>query len=58
MLELSWPADHTGWRVETNAVDLSDANSWFTLPGSTVTNDLFLPVNPASRQVFFRLVFP
>jgi hypothetical protein len=44
--------------VETNAVDLSDANSWYTLPGSTMTNDLFLPVNPASRQVFFRLVFP
>jgi autotransporter-associated beta strand protein len=58
MLELSWPADHTGWRVETNAVDITDPNFWFTFPGSTTTNDLVLPINPASSQVFFRLVFP
>jgi hypothetical protein len=57
-LELSWPADHTGWRVETNAVDIADANSWFTLAGSATTNQMFLPVDGAAPQVFFRLVFP
>jgi autotransporter-associated beta strand protein len=57
-LELSWPSDHTGWRVETNAVDITDTNSWFTLPGSTTTNQVFIPINPTSSQVFFRLRFP
>ncbi len=57
-LELSWPADHTGWRVETNAVALDDALSWFTLPGSSATNLVTLPVNASETNVFFRLVFP
>jgi len=57
-LELSRPADHTGWRLETNAADIADANSWFTLPGSTTTNRMFLPFNPTGSNVFFPLVFP
>lgn len=57
-LALSWPSDHTGWHAETNAVDITDTNSWFTLPGSTTTNQVFLPINPAAGQVFFRLRFP
>lgn len=57
-LELNWPADHTGWRLETNAVSVADANAWFTLPGSTATNQLFLNIDPAQRNVFFRLLFP
>jgi autotransporter-associated beta strand protein len=57
-LELSWPSDHIGWRMETNAVNVADANSWFRLSGSVTTNQLFLPVDPASSNVFFRLVFP
>jgi autotransporter-associated beta strand protein len=57
-LQLSWPDDHIGWRIETNAVDITDPNSWFTLNGSSNTNQVFLPINPASSQVFFRMVFP
>jgi hypothetical protein len=57
-LELNWPSDHTGWRLETNAVSLADADAWFTLPGSTTTNQVFLNVDPAEGNVFFRLVFP
>ena len=57
-LQLSWPDDHIGWRIETNAVDITDPNSWFTLNGSSTTNQVFLPINPASSQVFFRIVFP
>ena len=57
-LQLSWPADHIGWRVETNAADITDANSWFTLPGSAATNQVFLPADATARNVFFRLVFP
>jgi autotransporter-associated beta strand protein len=57
-LELAWPLDHLGWRVETNAVSLMDSNSWFTLPGSTTTNQVFLNIDPVEGNVFFRLVFP
>lgn len=57
-LQLSWPSDHTGWRVETNAVDITDANSWFTLAGSSATNQLFLPYSTTDSNVFFRLTFP
>jgi autotransporter-associated beta strand protein len=56
-LTLSWPEDHRGWRVETNAANIADSNSWFTLPGSAATNMLFLPVH-GTGNVFFRLVFP
>lgn len=57
-LALSWPAEHTGWHVETNATDLADANAWFALAGTANTNQVFLPVDAASSNVFFRLVFP
>jgi autotransporter-associated beta strand protein len=57
-LALSWPADHTGWRLQSNSVDIGDTNSWFTLPGSTTTNQISLPVNPGVDSVFFRLIFP
>jgi autotransporter-associated beta strand protein len=57
-LQLSWPADHLGWRLETNAVSLVASNAWFPLAGSAATNQMFLPVDPTSSNVFFRLVSP
>lgn len=57
-LELNWPPDHTGWRLETNSVSLADSNAWFTLAGSISTNQVFLEVDPAEGNVFFRLLFP
>ncbi len=57
-LELSWPSAHTGWRLETNSVSVVDADGWFTLPGSTTTNQVFFSIDPAQSNVFFRLRFP
>ena len=57
-LTLSWPASHIGWRLETNASGLDVTNAWFTLPGSPLTNQSTLPVDAASTNVFFRLVYP
>ena len=57
-LELSWPEDHTGWRIETNVVGVAALNSWFPLSGSTTTNQISVPVSPSGPPVFFRLVFP
>jgi autotransporter-associated beta strand protein len=56
-LQLSWPADHVGWHIETNATDITDAGSWFVLPGSASTNKIFVPLS-TTGNTFFRLTFP
>jgi fibronectin type 3 domain-containing protein len=59
-LRLSWPQDHLGWSLEiqTNALNAGLGANWFVVPGSTVTNQLSLPINPANPSVFLRLVSP
>ena len=56
-LSLSWPTDHLGWRVETNAVSLAATNSWFTYPGSSSVTNLTIPIGTAGH-VFFRMAYP
>jgi fibronectin-binding autotransporter adhesin len=57
-LDLQWPADHTGWTLQTNSVSVADANAWFAYPGSAMTNRVILSIDPAKANVFFRLVYP
>jgi hypothetical protein len=62
-LTLSWPPDHTGWRllVQTNApgAGLNPAsNAWFTIPGSTFVNSVTNVMDPANGSVYYRMVFP
>jgi hypothetical protein len=57
-LEITWPTDHTGWRLETNAVSVTAVGSWFTSPGSSATNHVYLPIQLSKPNVFFRLVYP
>ena len=59
-LQLSWPVLETGWRLEaqTNSLATGLSATWFTVPGSTSTNQLFLRINPANGSVFLRLVSP
>ena len=59
-LQLTWPADHTGWRmqVQTNSQNAGLGTNWVTVPGSTSTNQSFVPMDPVSSSVFFRLVYP
>lgn len=57
---LSWPASHIGWslQVQTNsrAVGLTlPTNTWFTVPGSSATNLVTMPVNKQDPTVFYRL---
>ena len=56
-LSLSWPADHLGWSVETNAVSLVATNFWFTYPGSSSVTNLTIPIGTGGR-VFFRMAYP
>ena len=59
-LDLSWPADHIGWRLQaqTNPISVGLLSNWFDVPGSTSTNEIIMPVNPANGAVFYRLVYP
>ena len=59
-LSLSWPADHTGWRLElqTNRLAVGLTTSWTTYANAAATNAISLPVTAADGCTFFRLVYP
>jgi autotransporter-associated beta strand protein len=59
-LDISWPADHTGWRLQsqTNPVTVGLRSNWFDVPGSTLVNSVTNPINPANGSVFYRMVYP
>jgi fibronectin-binding autotransporter adhesin len=61
VMELQWPADRTGWTLQTNAVSVANAAAWFEFPagsGSRDTNRVFITIDPNQPQVFYRLVYP
>ena len=62
-LSLSWPANHTGWRllVQTNNLAAgvsSNTNDWTTVTGSTGIDSTNITINPALPSEFYRLVYP
>jgi len=58
-LTLSWPADHTGWtlQAQTNSLRTGLAGTWFTVAGSTTTNQMIMTIDPANPAVFYRLQY-
>lgn len=59
-LTLSWPADHTGWRlqVQTNALSQGLGSNWVEIPNSTTTNLFTFPIDPTVGTVLYRLIYP
>ena len=59
-LTLSWPADHTGWRLQsqTNALTTGLTATWTDIPGTDTSNTYNTTINPANGTVFYRLVYP
>ena len=57
---LSWPADHTGWRlqVQTNSLSVGLSANWVDVPNSVITNQITFTVDPTIGCAFYRLVFP
>jgi hypothetical protein len=57
-VQLSWPADHIGWRLEmqTNTNTAGLGTNWLTVSGSTATNFFIVPV--VNFSSFFRLAYP
>ncbi len=63
LLTLSWPADHTGWRLEvqTNSPGAGlnpAAGAWSTVAGSFSVNSMSFPVDATNGNVFYRMVYP
>jgi len=57
-LNLSWPPDHKGWTLQTNAIAITATNAWFAYPGSNTNTNVAVTINPSKTNVFFRLVYP
>ncbi|HTB84146.1 MAG TPA: glycosyl hydrolase family 28 protein, partial [Candidatus Sulfotelmatobacter sp.] len=59
-LQLSWPQDHLGWRlqVQTNSLSTGLATNWATLANSTNVDSTNLPIVRTNGSVFLRLVYP
>ena len=59
-LQLSWPQDHLGWRLEvqTNSLGSGLGTNWMTVPGSTNVLSTSFPVDTANGTVFYRLSYP
>lgn len=57
-VQLTWPADHIGWRLEmqTNANTTGLGTNWVTVSGSTATNLIIFPL--PNFNSFFRLAYP
>jgi autotransporter-associated beta strand protein len=56
-LALSWPADHTGWRLQVQTNSLNGTN-WVDVPGSSSTNYEALPLDSTVQSIFYRLIYP
>ena len=62
-LTLSWPADHTGWRLLMQTNNLangisSNTNDWGAVANSQQTNQIILPIIPSQSAGFYRLIYP
>jgi polygalacturonase/pectin methylesterase-like acyl-CoA thioesterase len=59
-LQLAWPADHLGWRLQyqTNALNQGLGSNWMDWPGGANIVQTNIIVNPVAGSTFFRLVYP
>ncbi len=60
VLSISWPADHLGWKLETetNTLSVGISSNWVVVPGSTTVTNVPVNVDPTAPTVFYRLVSP
>ena len=60
VLDISWPADHLGWRllVQTNPLVSGLGTNWFPVANSSATNRMIFPIRITNGAVFYRLIYP
>ena len=59
-LLFGWPADHTGWQLQSQTNNLATGlgTNWVNVTGSDQTNQKAWPLNATNGAGFFRLVRP
>ena len=57
LLTFSWPADHLGYALQTNSVNIAVATDWHTLPGSATVTNVSVPISKTG-DVYYRLYLP
>jgi hypothetical protein len=57
-LSLSWPADHLGWLVQSNSVNLAVPADCRDISGTAAATNYNITVNPGQTNVFYRLRMP
>ena len=59
-LSLVWPADHQGWRLQTQTNSLNNGlgTNWVTVPNSPNVTGMLIPIAGNNGCVFFRLASP
>ena len=57
-LNLSWPADHLGWLVQSNSVNLAVPADWYDISNTATGTSYSITINPAKTNVFYRLRKP
>ncbi|MFO1513126.1 MAG: autotransporter-associated beta strand repeat-containing protein [Verrucomicrobiota bacterium] len=59
-LNLTWPANQLGYRLEvqTNPLSVGLGSNWITVPGSTAVTSVSVPISTTTPTAFYRLVFP
>jgi alpha-galactosidase len=53
---LSWPTNHTGWKLQVQTNNLGSGAGWSNVAGCAGTNFCIFPLNASSA--FFRLIYP
>jgi hypothetical protein len=56
----SWPADHIGWKLQTqtNGPDSGLSSNWVDVLNSGMVNRVTNAINASNGSVFFRLAYP
>ena len=57
-LNLSWPADHLGWTLQSNSIGLAASNQWFPYPDSALLTNVSFTIDYSKSNVFYRLTYP
>jgi len=62
-VNLTWPADHTGWRLLLQTNNLANGistnlNDWSSVSDSASTNQVNVTIDPTKPAEFYRLVYP
>ena len=58
LLDVSWPVAGGRLQTQTNSLSSGLGTNWVTVAGSTATNHMVFPLNPANGNVFYRLAIP